>query len=128
MRFLLDEDVPRPVGEFLAERGHAVFYVEAALVKGSADVLLAQWVDINESVVVTHNAKHFKRLVSRVPIGGRTRFKRASRLTLKCAQTSALRRVRELIEDIEHEFDRCQQRADKRMMAEIGDTYFRTDR
>jgi hypothetical protein len=128
VRFLLDEDVPRAVGEYLAERGHAVFYVAESLMKGSADVLLVQWVEVNEGVVVTHNYKHFDKLVSRVPRGGRARFKRASRLTLRCAQTHALRRIKELIEDIEHEYDRCQQRADKRMMAEIGDSYFRTDR
>jgi hypothetical protein len=128
VRFLLDEDVPRPVGEFLAERGHAVFYVDEALVKGSADILLAQWVDVNEGIVVTHNYKHFDKLLSRVPKGGRARFKKASRLTLRCAQTHALRRVTELIDDIEHEYARCQQRVDKRMMSEIGDSYFKTDR
>lgn len=128
MRFLLDEDVPRPVGEFLAERGHAVFYVEDALVKGSADILLAQWVDVNEGVVITHNARHFNLLVARVPQGGRTRFRKASRLTLRCAQTRSLRRVKELIDDIEREHALCQQRADKRMMIEIGDSYIRQDR
>ncbi|HEX2647498.1 MAG TPA: hypothetical protein VHO95_09730, partial [Candidatus Dormibacteraeota bacterium] len=105
-----------------------VFYVAESLMKGSADILLAQWVEVNEGVVVTHNYKHFDKLVSRAPRGGRTRFKKASRLTLRCAQTRALRRIKELIEDIEHEYDRCQQREDKRMMAEIGDSYFRTDR
>jgi hypothetical protein len=128
VRFLLDEDVPRPVGEFLAQRGHEVFYVEEALVKGSADILLAQWVDVNEGVVVTHNYKHFAVLLSRVPKGGRARFKKASRLTLRCAQPHSLRRVTELIEDIEYEYERCQRRTDKRMMSEIGESYFKTDR
>jgi hypothetical protein len=128
VRFLLDEDVPRSVGEFLAERGHEVFYVGESLVKGSADVLVVQWVDLNEAIVVTHNYRHFDQLVARVPPGGRARFRRASRLTLRCAQTHSLRRVKELIDDIEHEYQVCQQRTDKRMMAEIGERHFRTDR
>jgi hypothetical protein len=128
VRFLLDEDVPHAVGEFLAERGHAVFYVEDSLVKGSADTLLAQWVDVNEGVVVTHNAKHFKKLVSRVPSGGRTRFRRASRLTLSCAQPRSLRRVKVFIDEIEREYERCQQQTDKRMMCEIGESNFKIDR
>lgn len=80
MRFLLDENVAHPVGDFLAQRGHEVFYVQDALVSRSADALLAQWVDVNEGVVVTHNHKHFATLVARIPVGGRARFKRASRL------------------------------------------------
>jgi predicted nuclease of predicted toxin-antitoxin system len=128
VRFLLDEDVPHAVGEFLAERGHEVFYVAESLVKGSADTLVVQWVDVHEAVVVTHNYKHFEKLVSRVPKGGRARFRKASRLTLRCVQTHALRRVTDLIEDIEHEYERCQRRTDKRMMSEIGESYFKTDR
>jgi predicted nuclease of predicted toxin-antitoxin system len=128
VRFLLDEDVPHPVGEFLENRGHEVFYVEDALVKQSADTLLAQWVDVNEGIVVTHNYKHFDRLVSRVPRGGRAKFRNASRLSLKCKQTRALQRVTALIESIEFEYEQCQQRTDKRLMCTIGDSNFTTDR
>jgi hypothetical protein len=128
VRFLLDEDVPHPVGEFLERRGHEVFYVEDALVKESADTLLAQWVDVNEGIVVTHNHKHFQKLVSRVPFGGRARFRKASRLSLKCKQARALQRVSALIESIEFEYAQCQLRQDKRLMCTIGDTNFTTDR
>ena len=128
MRFLLDEDVAHSVGEFLEGRGHEVFYVEEALVRGSADRLLVQWVDVNEGIVITHNYRHFRALVARVPQGGRQRFRRASRLTLSCAQTRALERVSQLIEEVEWEYARCQQRTDKRMMCEIGNSFFRNDR
>jgi len=128
VRFLLDEDVAREVGEFLAERGHHVFYVGVELVKGSVDPLLAQWVHVNEGIVVTHNYKHFQRLVSRIPEGGRTKFRKASRLTLSCRETQALRRLREFIVDIEAEYDECQNRSDKRMMCELGTSYFKKER
>jgi hypothetical protein len=128
VRFLLDEDVPRPVGVFLEARGHTVHYVEEALVKQSADELLASWADVNEGVIITFNHKHFKRLVSRVPAGGRERFRRASRISLTCDQTKALKRITAHIESIEWEFDQCQRRSDKRMMCEIGDTRFVTNR
>jgi Domain of unknown function (DUF5615) len=128
LRFLLDEDVPRPVGDFLLDRGHAVFLVEDALVNGSADTLLAQWVHVNRGIVVTFNHKHFAALVSRVPLGGRERFRKASRLSLRCKQTRALQRVTAHIESIEFEYEQCQQRPDKRFMGEIGDSYFTTNR
>ena len=124
----MDEDVARSVGEFLERRGHEVFYVGHALVRGSADPLLAQWVDVNEGIVVTHNYKHFQALVSRVPTGGRARFRKASRLTLKCLQTRALQRVMAHIESIEWEYAQCQSRPDKRLMCDIGDSNFVTNR
>jgi hypothetical protein len=120
--------VPRPVGLFLAGRGHTVHYVEEALVKQSADELLATWADVNEGVIITFNHKHFKRLVARVPTGGRERFRRASRISLLCDQTRALRRLTAHIESIEWEFEQCQRRADKRMMCEISDSRFTTNR
>lgn len=65
MRFIVDEDVPQSAAEFLIERGHEVIDVEAVLLPGSADYLIARWAHENGAVVVTCNVRHFRGLLRR---------------------------------------------------------------
>jgi hypothetical protein len=91
---------------------------------GTQDVMLAQWADLREAVIVTHNAKDFKVLISRVPREGREAFRTAGRLSLRCKESRAAARVAEVIESIEFEYAQTQKRKDRRFIAEIGETRF----
>jgi len=122
--FLLDENVDVEVGRFLVARGHTVHSVVQVLMPGTQDVMLAQWADLRDAVIVTHNAKDFKVLISRVPREGRAVFRSAGRLSLRCKESRAAARVAELIESIEFEYAQTQKRKDRRFIAEIGDTKF----
>jgi predicted nuclease of predicted toxin-antitoxin system len=122
--FLIDENVDIEVGQFLAARGHTVHYVVQVLMPGAPDPMLAQWADVREAIIVTHNAKDFKILVSRVPHQGRSHIRNAGRLTLRCRESRAKARVEELIDSIEFEHAQTQKRKDKRFIAEVGDSKF----
>jgi hypothetical protein len=122
--FLLDENVDVQVGHFLVARGHTVHFAVQVLMPGTQDVMLAQWADLREAVIVTHNAKDFKVLISRVPREGREAFRTAGRLSLRCKESRAAARVAEVIESIEFEYAQTQKRKDRRFIAEIGETRF----
>lgn len=124
MIFLIDEDVDVEVGRFLSKRGHTVHYVVNVLMPGTKDPLLAHWADLRDAIIVTHNTKDFKVLVSRVPIDGRKIVRNAGRLSLRCRQSRAKSRVADLIDSIEFEFGQTQKRKDKQFIAEILDSRF----
>jgi Domain of unknown function (DUF5615) len=124
VNFLIDENVDVDVGQFLAERGHTVHYVVQVLMPGAHDPMLAQWADLRDAIIVTHNAKDFKVLVSRIPLEGRAQFRSAGRLTLRCKESRAKPRIEQLIESIEFEYAQSQKRKDKRFIAEVGDWKF----
>ncbi|MGH7919890.1 MAG: DUF5615 family PIN-like protein [Candidatus Dormibacteraceae bacterium] len=128
MVFLVDEDVPVSVGDFLRSRGHEVHFAVDVLVPGSEDPLLARWADLHDAVIVTCNHKDFKALVSRAPRGQRAQFRKAGRLSLTCRQHRAVERITRLIESIEFEFSQAQRRRDVRVIIEISDTRFSADR
>jgi hypothetical protein len=68
--------------------------------------------------------KGFRELVKRAPHGQRQRFRKLSRISLKCNQARALTRIRHYIESIEFEFTQAQKRGDKRLVVEITETTF----
>jgi hypothetical protein len=124
IRFLIDEDVPVSVGHFLESRGHEVTWARDEFMPKTPDEFLARWSDENQAVVVTCNARDFRRLVRRVPAGGRTRFRRASLITLECAQSRARQRIEQVIDSIEFEYVGQLRRHDPRLMIEVKENRF----
>jgi predicted nuclease of predicted toxin-antitoxin system len=128
MRLLIDENAPDSVSEFFRERGHEVVLVREILPRGTADQIVALVGDEMSAVVVTWNHKDFKRLVSRIPEGGRQRFRNLGRITFRCSEARGRQRLEELIEWVEFEYAQAQKSPDKRMMLEIGESYCRSNR
>jgi Trk K+ transport system NAD-binding subunit len=118
MRFLVDEDVPESATDFLRERGHEVVLVVEELMPGAPDVVIARLAHDLGAIVVTCNAKHFKRLIPRAP-DGQHRFRRASRLTLECPQPWITGRIVATIGSIESEWEQAQGRHDHRLLFQI---------
>lgn len=52
LRVLLDEGVPRSVGQILANDGHEVLNLEDVLLKGSADPVVCTAAEANDAVLV----------------------------------------------------------------------------
>lgn len=124
MLLLIDEDVPQGVADFFASRGHEVRLVRDEVLPRTPDEVIALLAHREGAIVVTCNARHFKRLISRVPHGARRTFRDAGRITLECSQVRAQARVEELIDSIEFEYQQGQQRRDRRLMFEIMESKF----
>lgn len=93
IHFLVDENVPSAVSEFLHRRGHEVDAVGNVLPKASPDALLLSAAELFGLVVITFD-KDFKRLIQHVPVGSRNRFNRgAGRISLSCREPEAISRI-----------------------------------
>ena len=69
----------------------------------------------------------FKSLAPRAAFG-RNRFRRLSRIALRCSEPQAANRVSVAMSLVEHEWAVAQSKSDKRMIVEIGTTFIRTIR
>ncbi len=118
---IIDENVDDAVGRYLQERGHRVGFVRELFANGIADTIISAIGDEDSAIVVTHD-KDFKILAQRAPEGSRQRFRRLGRISLRCRETRAKRRIEELIESIEFEYMQTQKRRDQRRIMEIMET------
>ncbi len=128
MLLLIDENVPDAAARFFRDRGHDVRLVRDLFAPGTLDPIIAAAGDELGAIVVTWNRKDFKRLASRVPEGGRAPFCRLGRIVFRCNEARGRSCAEALIEWIEFEFAQVQKLRDRRVMIEIGDSYFRIER
>lgn len=122
-RLIIDENVPDSVARFLSERGHDVQLVRERFGQMTPDEFISWIADIEGAIVVTAD-RDFRRIVSRVPRGAQTRFKKLGRISLRCRESRALSRVQLFIDEIEREFERSQAAKDSRVIVEITETTF----
>ena len=81
---------------------------------------------MNDAVLVSLDSD-FKSLAPRAGVG-RQRFRKLSRIGLKCSEPQAAKRITAAMSLIEHEWGLAQRSSDKRMIIEIGQTTIRTIR
>jgi predicted nuclease of predicted toxin-antitoxin system len=127
MVLIIDENVPVQVADFFRERGHLVIQVRDFLDVGVSDESIASRADELMAVVVTWD-RDFKRLVGRVPIGERLRFRRLGRISFDCRPERGRRRAEQLIDYIEFAYEVESRRRDRRLIVEITETSFRVVR
>jgi len=127
MFLIIDENADDAVGRYLQERGHRVGLVRDLFASGIADTIISTVGDEDSAIVVTHD-KDFRILAQRAPEGSRQRFRRLGRISLRCRETRAKRRLEELIESIEFEMTQTRKRHDQRLIMEITETAFRVVR
>lgn len=123
MRFLIDENIPGSVAQFLIGRGHTVEYVVDVLGKGTPDEVIARLGDIKSAVVVT-NDKDFKQLIRLVPDGQKRRFRNAGRLALDVKAPRQLARLNLMIEYIDLAMVRAE-RHGRRIIVDLTETTIR---
>ena len=126
MRFFLDHCVPHSVATVLTAKGHEALFLSDHGPEDSPDPVVAT---ISEELgaVLVSNDKDFRTLAARISMG-RRRFKRLSRIALRCREPKAAARMEEALSLIEFEYALAQTKRDKRMIVEILDTVIRTIR
>lgn len=121
MKLLIDENVPNSVAEFFASRGHTVQFVREVLAGGCPDPVVAKVGDRLSAIVVTWD-RDFERLVSRVPAGNRTAFRRLGRISFRCNETQGKRLLKRWISVIEMHYEQCVTERDFRMIVQIQES------
>lgn len=124
MLLLIDENVPDSVARYFAARGHEVCYVRDILPAGTADPVIAAVGDKLSAIVVTWD-KDFRKLVERVPKGGKAGFRRLGRITFRCSEPRGLSQLERWIEHIELLYKSTSEGEDFRMIVEIQDNAFK---
>lgn len=124
MRLLIDENVPQSVADFFAERGHIVEYVKDLFPARSPDPVIATIGDQMSAIVVTWD-RDFEQLVSRVPAGGRTAFRRLGRISFRCREPKGLELAKRWIASIEFHYEQALERPDLRMIVQVQESGFK---
>jgi predicted nuclease of predicted toxin-antitoxin system len=126
IKFFTDENVPDSVGRMLADAGHDVATLRDHLVRGSPDQVVAKFSELLVAVLVSLD-RDFDSLAPRIGVGQR-RFRRLSRISIKCDEPRAAERIKSALSLIEHEWQVAQTCSDQRMIVEVGTTHIRTIR
>jgi predicted nuclease of predicted toxin-antitoxin system len=127
IRFFVDHCVPDSVGGVLREAGHEVILLRERIAADSPDPLVAAVSEMHGAVLVSLDSD-FKRLAPRVPMGERQRFRRLSRIALRCKAPQCAQRLKVCLSLVEHEWALAQLSTDKRMIVDIGPSYVRSIR
>ena len=127
IRFFIDHCVPDSVGRALRDAGYDVILLRERIAPDSPDPLVAAVSEMNGAVLVSLDSD-FKRLAPRVPKGQRQRFRKLSRIGLRCKAPRCAQRLIATLSLIEHEWMVAQESADKRMIVDIGESYIRSIR
>ncbi|MFZ1886726.1 MAG: DUF5615 family PIN-like protein [Candidatus Binataceae bacterium] len=127
MHLLLDHNVPDSVAQVFRERGHIVALLREIMPTDSPDPVVATVGDMDGAILVSCD-HDFDSIAPRILKGMRARFRRLSRIAIRCPEFHAARRIEEAMEFIELEYKTAQSRSDKRMFIEIQTTGLKTNR
>lgn len=119
--------VPDSVGRVLREANHEVILLRERIAPDSPDPLVAAVSEMNGAVLVSLDSD-FRSLTPRIPKGQRQRFRKLSRIGLRCKAPRCAQRLTMALSLIEHEWAVAQVSADKRMIVDVGETYVRSIR
>ena len=126
LKFFIDNNVADSVATFLREQGYEVILLREILATNSPDYLVATVSQLYNAVLVTHDGD-FKQLAKRLTISNH-RFRRLSRISLRCSEPRAAARMRDALSLIVHEWTLAQGQRDKRIIISLADTVITTTR
>jgi hypothetical protein len=127
IRFFIDHCVPGSVPGVLRDAGHEVILLRERIAQDSPDPLVAAVSEMNGAVLVSLDSD-FRSLAPRIPRGQRQRFRKLSRVGLRCRAPRCAQRLSVALSLIEHEWTVAQESADRRMIVDVGETYIRSIR
>jgi predicted nuclease of predicted toxin-antitoxin system len=127
MRFMLDENVPAAMADMLILHGHEAEFIREYVPPGAADVLVATIAERQSCVLISFDGD-FETIAPRVPHGHRARFRRLSRIWMRCDEPDGASRLQSALDLVISEFELAQSRADRRLWFWIGRDYLRTHR
>ena len=124
---MLDENVPVSVSDALGALGHNIEFVRDLLPAGAVDPLVAAAAEEEQRVLVSFDGD-FESISPRIPVGQKARFRRLSRIWLRCSEYQAAQRLERAIDFVVSEFAIAQAAADMRMHLQIGTSFIRSNR
>ena len=127
IKFFVDHCVPDSVGRVLRDAGHEVILLRERIALDSPDPLVAAVSEMHVAVLISLDSD-FKSLAPRVPKGQRQRFRKLSRIGLRCRAPRCAQRLGVVLSLIEHEWAVAQSSADKRMIVDVGESFVRSIR
>jgi predicted nuclease of predicted toxin-antitoxin system len=127
MRFMLDENVPIDMAEMLVRNGHQAEFIREYVPPGAADLIVAAVAEQQECVLLSFDGD-FEAIAPRIPLGHRIRFRKLSRIWMRCDEPKGAERLEIALDLVQSEFALAQQRADKRLLFWVGREYLRTHR
>jgi predicted nuclease of predicted toxin-antitoxin system len=127
MRFMLDENVPVDMADMLIQHGHTAEFIRDYVPPGSADLIVAAVSEQENCVLISFDGD-FEVIAPRVPHGHRARFRKLSRIWMRCYEPDGAERLQGALELVVSEFALAQFRPDKRLWFWVGREYLRTHR
>jgi predicted nuclease of predicted toxin-antitoxin system len=127
LHLLFDHNVPDPVAQVFRAHGHTVVFLRDIMAVESPDPVVATVGDMDAAILVSCD-HDFDAIAPRILKGMRARFRKLSRLSIRCPEFHAARRIEEAMELIELEYRLAQSRPDKRMFIVIQTTGIKTNR
>jgi predicted nuclease of predicted toxin-antitoxin system len=125
MYFMLDENVPQDVADVLNEQGHKAEFIRDYVPAGSPDPVVATVSQELDAILVSFDGD-FEVISPRIPDGQKRRFRKLSRIWLRCGEPQAANRLKSVLDFVAGEFALTKQNAPMRLT--IGLSYLRTDR
>ncbi len=125
MLFILDENVPVGVADMLNQHDHEALFIRDYVPPGSPDPLVATVAQELNAVLVSFD-RDFQSISPRIPKGHRQRFRKLSRIWLRCSEPQAVRRLQVALSLVVSEYELAKPNAPMRMW--ISSSYIRTDR
>src|SRR5580698_1791492 len=106
IKFFIDQCVPDSVGKMLSSAAYAVELLREKLATDAPDQVVATYAELSGAVLISLD-RDFKSLAPRIGIG-QQRFRRLSRVGIRCDEPAATRRIEAALSLIEHEWERAQ--------------------
>lgn len=125
MYFMLDENVPQDVADMLIEQGHEAEFIREYVVPGSPDQVVATASEELEAILVSFDGD-FETISPRIPKGQRRRFRKLSRIWMRCSEPQAAQRLLKALDFVGREFDLTTPSSPMRLT--VSASYLRTDR
>ncbi|WP_164523197.1 DUF5615 family PIN-like protein [Sphingomonas koreensis] len=120
MRFLTDQNIPDSVGDMLIEHGHEVTRLRDVAAPDAPDELVAAVAEQQEMILVTADDDFDRKVAPRIPRGYKARFKRLSRITMRCNFPQIRGRLELFLPLIDSELNIALQNRDRRLRMAIG--------
>lgn len=127
MKFILDENVPVSARRVLENKGHTVELIVDHTARGSTDPVVATVSEQLDAVLVSFDGD-FEKIAPRVPEGSQRRYKRLSRIWLRCTEYQTGNRLDKAMSLIESEYNIARNSKDIRMLIWLANGYIKIHR
>jgi predicted nuclease of predicted toxin-antitoxin system len=124
---MLDENVPVDMAAMLTQHGHDAQFIRDYVPPGTPDVIVATIAEQQNCILISFDGD-FESIAPRVPHGHRARFRKLSRIWMRCDEPAGANRLQGALELLVSEFALAQFRPDRRLWFWVGRDYLRTHR